>query len=263
MTDLPPNTISAEPAAPRDDAHLDRAVEPEYAAVSVMAILALILTGVGALAMLPRQAYVGIPGVTYRAPILLVLPVASLLFALVARRKIVRSEGTLVGLRAATAAVTLSAVFVAGSVALHGYLQHRQYSLNQALLTETQGYLDRLLNGDYESVYREMAANNPGIVSEGLSPTVFGEMVGSRLKGGGDYYGRRLQNQGVTVPDDAADGGEIRGYVTHRFLFKRGAVDLNFIFAEQDGRWKLMLVKPSMAFEFLPPDAKPKKRFEP
>jgi hypothetical protein len=262
MTDLPPNT-NENPTALRDDAHLDRAVEPEYAAVSVMAILALILTGVGALAMLPQQAYVGIPGVTYRAPILLVLPVASLLFALAARRKIVRSEGTLVGLRAATAAVALSALFVAGSVALHGYLQHRQYSLNQAILTETQGYLDRLLNEDYESVYREIAANNPGIVSEGLSPTAFGEMIGSLLKQGGDYYGRRLQNQGVTMPEDTTEDGEIRGYVTHRFLFKRGAVDLNFIFAQRDGRWKLMLVKPSMAFEFLPPDAKPKKRFDP
>jgi hypothetical protein len=213
--------------------------------------------------MLPRQAYVGVPGFTYRAPILLVLPLASLLFALAARRKIVRSEGTLVGLSAANAAVLLSALFVIGSVALHGHIQHRQYTLNRAMLTSAEEHLGRILSEDYESVYREMAGNNPAIVGEGLSPTVFRKLVHSALNDGGDYYGRRLQGQVTKVPDDPTEGTDIQGRVTHRLLFKQGVVDFNFIYLQQDGTWRLMFVNVSPAHEFLPADAKPKKRFEP
>ncbi|MBN2582622.1 MAG: hypothetical protein JXL80_06105 [Planctomycetes bacterium] len=262
MNETPNIKITTQAQPPQDNAHRDRAVEPEYAAVSVMAILALILAGIGALALLPKQAYVLIPGLPYKAPILLVLPVASFFFALLARRKIVCSEGTLVGLRAANTAVMLSAAFVLGSIGLHGYLQHRQYTLNEAMLADAQHYLDRILQDDYEGVYNEMMANNPALAATGLSLKRFRSEIRGVLNSGGDYYGRNLQSQDVRVPDDPSQPAEIQGRVVHRFHFKKGAVDLTFVFAQRNGQWKLMVVGQTVTAEFPKPGSVPKKRYE-
>ena len=248
--------------AAQDDSHLDRMVDPEYAAISVKAILALILAGIGALALLPKQPYLSIPGISYRLPILVVLPLVALAAAVAALRSIRRSEGTVIGLRPAIVATVLSAAFVIGSIGLHGYIQYHEKELRRSLLEEAQVYLERLMQEEYEPVYQDMAANNPEIAKAGLTFNQWRSRIHTLMMTAGDYYGKNLQRQDLVKPKDPSEGTDRRGVVVHRFRFKRGAVDLSFVFTDSDQGWELMGVGASGVAVFPKRDDKPKKRYE-
>ncbi|NIA20750.1 MAG: hypothetical protein GWP05_02010 [Anaerolineaceae bacterium] len=245
-----------------DDAHLDRMVEPEYAAVSMKAILALILTGLGALALLPKQPYLSIPAISYRLPILIVLPLIALAAAVAALRAIRRSEGTLIGLKAATVATVLSAAFILGSIGQHGYMQYRQKELLRTLREAAQGYLELVMQEKYEPVYQELAANNPLIAERGPTFKRWRSNIHRFMTTLGDYYGRNLQRQDLVRPKDPSEGADLRGVVVHRFRFERGGVDLNFVFKDTDQGWKLMVAEPRPIGVFPKRGDKPKKRYE-
>ncbi len=256
------STANSVAQGPEDDTLLDRMVEPEYAAISVKAILSLILAGIGALALLPKQPYLPIDGIIYRLPILIVLPLVALAASVTALRSIRRSEGTLVGLRAATLAAVLSAAFVIGSIGLHGYIQYRENELHRSLLEATQGYLELLMQEKYEPVYQEMAANNPLIAEKGSTFNQWSSHVKQLMTTGGDYYGRDLQRHGIKKPEDPTEGTDHRGQVGYRFRFERGAVDLNFVFRDTDQGWKLIGAGASGAAVFPKRGDKPKRRYE-
>lgn len=256
------STANSVAQGPEDDTLLDRMVDPEYAAISVKAILSLILAGIAALALLPSPLYLSIPGIGYGLPLLIVLPLVALAAAVAALRSIRRSEGTLVGLRAATLAAVLSAAFVIGSIGLHGYMQYREKELHRSLLEAAQGYLELMMQEKYEPVYQEMAANNPLIAEKGPTFNQWSSHTKHLMTTGGDYYGRDLQRHGVKKPEDPTEGTDAGGEVVYRFRFKRGGVDLSFIFRDTDQGWKLMGVGANGVAVFPKRGDKPKKRYE-
>jgi len=256
------STANSAAQGPEDDTLLDRMVEPEYAAISVKAILSLILAGISALALLPSPLYLSFPGIGYGLPLLIVLPLVALAASVAALRSIRRSEGTLVGLRAATLAAGLSAAFVIGSIGLHGYTQYREKQLHRTLLEATQRHLELMMQEKYEPVYLEMAANNPRIAEKGPTLNQWSSRIKQLMTTGGDYYGRDLHRHGIKKPEDPTEGTDPRGQVVYRFRFKRGGVDLSFVFRDSGQGWKLMGVGANGVAVFPRRGDQPKKRYE-
>ncbi len=190
-----------------DAAHRDRAVEPEYAAISGGAVAALVLAGVSVIALLPKQAPIPLPfGVRYRLPVLLLVPLAVIPFSLFVIRRIRNSAGTKVGMPLARAALALAGLVAVGSIAMHGLRQHREFELHDTLAEQAEVYLRRIFDEQYRAVYDAMAANYPELYPQEVPFEQWRRRTHRALYGAGDYYGKSVQRVLVQHPDEAEQG---------------------------------------------------------
>lgn len=266
---------AARPDEPRpvrtDDAHLDRLVEPEYAAVSGAAIFALVLAAVSVVAFLPAPLDLPLPMTWLRLPILLVLPLTAIAASLAAWRSIRRSEGTRTGLRLAQAALALALVATLGSGAMHAVGQVHRYELQRSLVEVANGYLQRVLTDQPDIIFGDLVRNGVAPLDE--KPNYLNAWKTAQYymhEGSGDYYGLRLEKAGAFVqsvaPKDRPGEEEILqdfGEVIYRLQYAKGAIDLRFGFRLVEGQWKLINFNQGFALELPKDGAQPKKRFEP
>jgi len=267
-----------------DEAHLDRAVEPEYAAVSIAAIAALVLAVVGLVAFKPSQPPLPLASRGwFQLPILLLIPVAAVAVALGSLRSIRRSEGTKAGQPLALAALVLALATAAGSTGFHAVRQYREHERMQSLVAASSYWLDLLLREHYRTVFDELVRSHP--LDNGEAEKIFPgweKRVRGYLFDGGDYYGRRLQDTNIAEPSEEELGTQVEWYrhhsesfgaipspppydagvAIHRLKFKESGVDIPFVFWWVDGRWRLINVSPRPALVFPEPGEAPKKRFE-
>jgi hypothetical protein len=247
-----------------DDARLDRAVDPEYAAVSGAAIGSLILAAVAVAAFLPVPVDLPLPWTWFRLPLFLVLPLAAIALAMAAIRLIRRSEGTRIGIRLAQAALVLAIVETLGAAAFHTVRQYGHYTVQQALVGESRTDLQYVLDGDFEALFRKLVANDPSVAKAERQIRAWWRQTQTYMRsGGGDYFGRALQSCTRRVPETEEDGPYEIGFVSHRLMFADGALDVFFRYQLVDGQWQLTYANSQRKMLTIPKEGdKPKKRFE-
>jgi hypothetical protein len=258
-----------QPAAGKDEAHLDRLVDPEYAEISGWAIFSLILAAIGAVAWLPPAiGYMPLPGdIRYKLPILVTIPLAALLLSLVAARSIRRSAGTKVGLKTAWAALAVSAICLVGSLVYHGVYQHGELQLQDSLVRTANERLQQLFARKYDLLLREMVANGRTDLASPQAQAQRKQIIEENLYGTGDYYGyvqQWVKTDHPQNPDNPEEQSEeLDGVVIYRLSFAMGAVDLGLRFRYQDGQWLLIEVAPGFnPMVAIPEGSTPKKRWE-
>lgn len=245
-----------------DEAHLDRAVEPEYAAISGWAVFSLILAAIGAVALLPYkfQPYLPLPLVRYRLPILIIIPLAAAILALVARRGIHHSGGTRVGLQPARIALGLSLLFIAGSLCYHGLYQRTELLLQDQLQAAAAGDLQDLFAERYDAILDRLAANGVPV------PRNRQNWIAEKhyyLYNGGDYYGRSLQVLVMQTVEDSPEQTRLMGVAVYRLLFKEWSLDLRMQYVRVNDEWKLVALEGSGNHWTAPKEGvKAKARFE-
>lgn len=245
-----------------DEAHLDRAVEPEYAAISGWAVFSLILAAIGALSLLPAayQPYLPLPLVRYRLPILIIIPLAAAVLALGAMRTIRRSGGTRVGLQPARIALVLSLLFIAGSLCYHGLHQRSELLLQDQLQATSADDLQCLLTGRFDELIDRLTANGgnlPRSRPQWIAQTQF------LLNNGGDYYGRKLQVLDMQPVEVAPEQTQLGGRAIYRLSFKDWNLDLRLQYVRANDQWKLVAAESTGNPLSAPREgAKAKKRFE-
>jgi hypothetical protein len=250
-----------------DDARLDRAVEPEYASVSGLAIFALLLATVGVVAFLPLPAGLPLPMTWFRLPILLLVPLTTLPFSVAAIRQIRSSAGTKVGIALAHSALALSLIFAIGAGTVHGLSQWEHHKRQQTLVSAAEGILSAILNNQPDTVLAALIRSGVATPADRDKFLMHWNQTQRLLHddGGGKYYGIKL-NQIGAYKQDTKDESEARydiGVVVHRLQFKRAALDLKFQFSLIEEQWKLVGITESQALVLPGDNAKPKRRFEP
>lgn len=172
-------SVTTEPPKPEllIDGVLDRATDAEYAAICGMAVVGLILSVVGAVALL------AVP--------LLAVPVVGALVSLAAIRKIRRSEGVLTGKHVAIAGLAIGALMTAGVGVYHLQNWYAQRQMLGMVKDQAYDVIDELLAGQYAEVLARMpedfrkrqAPGGPEELKNNLAPL---------LKGGGAVVNRQL-----------------------------------------------------------------------
>ncbi len=244
------------------DAEMDRMVEPEYAAISGTAIVALILTPFGLLSFM--TIYFMVFGVL--VPVLMIVPLVSLLVALTAVSNIRKSEGTRVGIKLAVAAAMLSGLIIIGSGVYHVHRLNEQVELQDSLLRAAHSDMQLIFTGQYQPIYARMVLNNPA-VGETWSFEEWAEQLNVFLyHSGGNYYGSRIEavrlRPGTPNLDDPQATPEVEGIVVRRLVFREGSTDLQLHYARHDGQWRLLGLHAAAAAEFGRPDMEPVTRWE-
>jgi hypothetical protein len=213
------------------DGQLDRATDPEYAAVSALAAWGFVLSlgGVVAFLVVPLVA----------------IPVAGALLCLWGHRHVHRSQGALTGRRLALAGIAVGTV-VALAAGLYHFQNWRQEQQTLGSI-ETQAYdvLDQLLAGKYEEVLARMPVDfrvrQAPDGAEGLKAR-----LGPFFKGAGSVTGRRLLS---LRPVQSKEGhwlapAQMRVDLEHRGL------DFNFWFMQMPkGTWDLVGIEAAESFE--------------
>lgn len=263
---------SEAPKPARDEARLDRVVEPEYASISARAILALVLAGIAIVAFLPMPAYLPLPWVWFKLPLLVIIPLAVIPFAVSAVRDVRRSEGTKVGLGLAQAALVLAVGVALGASVFHGIRQWHEYTLERSLVSAADPYLEAVIENDFDAMFGELARNNPVAAEDRSGFRRLWDYVQDYLrKTGGEYYGRELRPTTI-IPAGPVEGPEgesagqpyDEGRVVHRFMMAEGAMDVVFRFWHVASQWKLVgFDARGHLLEYPDPTDRPKRRFEP
>lgn len=212
-------TLRAKKPLPRDT--FDRATDAEYAPLSTTAVLALVFALVGTLGFVVFPA--------------LALSAVGLVLGLVAARKIRRSEGALVGRRAADAAVALSLLVLAAGGAHRGWKHFTEERLYGDLQARALEAADDLLAGRYERVFerfpQDWQKHQPG-GADGLR-----RRLAPLFENAGDLVGRDLRFLQVLTTEDgqAVAPAEVRVELAQRIL------NLTLWFKQaSDGRWDLV-----------------------
>jgi hypothetical protein len=163
--------VSNKPANRKvlSDGQLDRAIDPEYAAVSPMAIvgLALACAGIGAFFVPPLAA----------------LPLLGFVVSLAAWRHIRRSQGVLAGRSLAQVGMVLGAALTVTSVAFHFEVYREQRQVYDLVGEKANDAVRSVLGRNYEKVYTSM----PEEFRKRQAPTVqaFGGAFDTLMKDAG------------------------------------------------------------------------------
>lgn len=243
------------------ESDLDRVVEPEYAAISGTAIIALLLAPLGLLSL--HAIYFQMFDIP--VPILLILPLVSLAVALAAIRSIRQSEGTRVGIRIASVAAILSGLIFIGSGGYHVHRITQQIERQDRLKAEAEADMQAIFTGRYSTIYNKMLLFNPGMSKE-LPLQEWTSRMNDLLYGGGTYYGSRIQAMRMfTVQKDEDDPNspeQLVGVVVRRLVFRSAAADLVLNYIYTDGQWQLARAYIQAAAEFGRQGDKPVQRWE-
>jgi len=132
---------------PIQDAELDRATDPEYAAVSVTAVLGVIL------AVLSVVAFLVWP--------LVVVPVLAVGVSLLARQRIRRSHGVLTGRRLALGGLALGLGMLVASGGYHGWRWLDERRSLGMLNVWANALMDQVLAKRYKDVFDQMPPDTP------------------------------------------------------------------------------------------------------
>ena len=221
------------------DGQLDRAMDPDYAAISTQAVLGLVFSLLGALAIL--------------IPPLVVLPLLGLVLGLVALRKIRRSEGVLAGRGIAVAASILGGLALVGSTSyhLHAWLSGRR--VLEDLSNRSIEITDDLTAGRYDKVYNMLPEEFRR--QQGRGPEEFRASVAPALKDAGSVVRRFLLSLEFVPMED----GTVLAPARVRVELERRYVEVKLIFMESPrGTWDLVGVGAGetmdSAFKFAPPE---------
>jgi hypothetical protein len=123
------------------ESELDRATDSEYAAVSVLAVVGLVFSAFGGVAI-----------VVPVAGFLVVLPATGLTLSLIALFRIRRSKGTLTGHWVAVVGVAVGGLFAFLSGGQQVLAWHQKATEERTLETATYEVADALANGEYARV---------------------------------------------------------------------------------------------------------------
>jgi len=206
----------AESAA---DKHLDRATDPEYAAVCPLAVVAVILAALG--------------GVAFLKPPLVAIPIIAMVLGLAALRKIRKAQGVLVGRRLALTAVVVGAAVAAAGGGKHVIIWLNEQRTLEDLKTQAAEVIDDILAGRYETVFETLPDDTPQRKA-GLD--AFRRGLSGLLEGGGNLVERELmslqilptERRGLVAPADM------------RVTLERRILQITLWFRqEEDGGWRL------------------------
>jgi len=204
-----------------NDSELDRATDPEYAAVSSSAVVGLVISALGVSAFL-TEAF--IPA-----------PVVGLVVSLAALRGIRRSRGVLTGRRLALAGAILGAALtvVAGGFHLIRWRQERQ--VLEDLEATACHIVDELVAGRYEEVYDMIPEDLRERQAAG--PARFRTAMERLFRGGGKTLGRRLSTLRIipTEQGSLVAPAEMRVEMENRIIQIRILLGRN-----AEGRWELI-----------------------
>ena len=209
---------------------LDRAMDPEYAAISTMAVLGLASSLVGALA--------------FMLPPLIVLPAMGLVLGVLALRKIRRSEGVLAGRSIALAACIVGALVLAGSTAyhLHSWLSERQ--VLDDLTNRSYAITDDILAGRHDRVYNAMPEEFRR--QQGRGAEDFRAHIAPALAGAGSVVRRVLLSLEIVRLEDGTVVAPAKVHVE----LERRYLEFKIVFKESPaGTWDLAGVGVGETFE--------------
>jgi hypothetical protein len=212
------------------DGQLDRATDQEYAAISPMAVVGLVLGILGIAALL--------------APPLVAMPAIGFILSLIALRRIRRSEGVLAGRGFAVAGIVIGLGLTILGGATHGIAWYRQQTTLSDLRSRAFQIADDLAAGRYEKAYQMMPSEWRAQQAAGVKE--FRNRIGPLFEGAGPLVSRRLMSlQPLPVEEKAKNGktveqhfvapAEMQVDLQHRIL----AVTLWFG-QDPDGRWDLI-----------------------
>jgi len=226
MTSKPHN------ADPIQDGALDRAADPEYAAISTLAVLAVGFSLVGAVALL------AVP--------FIVLPLVGLLLGLLALRQIRRSEGVLAGRGIALGAVAAGAAILAAATAYHGSAWLEKHRMFSDLESRSYEITDDIIADRYAEVYAMMPEKFRG--QAGAGPEQFRARMAPLLGGAGSVLRRSL----VSLQVLQTEGGQTLAPAEMLVELERRYLQFTLWFQQRpDGQWELVGVAGAETFASL------------
>jgi hypothetical protein len=195
------------------DGQLDRAIDPEYAAVSTMAVVSLLFSLLGIVAFWAPSL-----GEAWLVTIaLLALPLLGFLLGVAAVRKIRRSEGVLSGLGLAVAGILVGGAVTIAAAALHIQAWQGEKSLYEDLRARSYGVVDDILADRYEKVYQMMPSEFRRQQAPG--PEAFRAQVTPFLQGAGKLV--RWSLLSLPPPMPIQEGGQAVKATIHVELERR------------------------------------------
>jgi len=229
-----PSAMTSKPhnAEVARDGGLDRATDPEYAAVSTKAVLALVLSLAGA-------------GAFLAAP-MLVLAMMGLVLGLAALRQIRRSEGVLAGRGIALGGVAVGAAILVAATAHHASVWLGEHRMLSALESRSYEIADDLIADRYAEVYAMMPEKFRG--QAGTGPEQFRARMAPLLGGAGSVLRRSLVSLQVLQTED----GQTLAPAEMRVELERRYLQFTIWFKQvPDGQWELVGVAGAETFESL------------
>ena len=206
--------------SPIPDAELDRATDPEYAAVSVTAVLGVVLAALSVVAFLARP--------------LVAVPVLATVVSLAARRRIRRSHGVLTGRHLALAGLALGIGLTAASAGYHGWQWYDQQRTLHALREWADGIMDQVVAGKYKEVFDAMPADSP---QRKAGFDLFRQRLGGLFAGAGAVRDRRLRSLQVLH----AEGGLTVALAEVRLALRERELQFQVWFQpDAQGRWQFV-----------------------
>ena len=222
---------SAIPEPPADG-QLDRATDPEYAAICTKAVLALAFSIVGVAALLV-------------APFI-VLPLAGLVLGLIALRQIKRSEGVLAGRGIALAAIGAGAAVALAASAYHANNWWKEHRMFTDLKDRSYEIVDDLVAGRYAEVYAMMPEEFRR--RAGTGPEQFRARMAPLLKDAGQVVRRALISLQVLQTED----GQVLAPADMRVELERRYLQFTLWFKQMpDTTWELVGVSGDQTFDSL------------
>jgi hypothetical protein len=213
------------------DGELDRATDPEYAAISPLAVVGLVLSllGVAAFFIVP----------------LLVLPLLGLGMSLAAYRKIRRSEGVLTGRLLARVGAVLGLMLALAASAYHIETWREQQSTLHVIEKLSYEILDSIAAGDYEKVYQMMPEDFRKAQAKGAEG--FRESLLPFFKGAGQVTQKPIL---LTLSPIVSKEGKLLHRATMRLGMEHRSLDFTLWFMQDQTRqWQPVGVACEETFE--------------
>jgi hypothetical protein len=230
------------------DGELDRATDPEYASVSPMAVIGLVvsLVGLAVYAALLAWNFISVDTV-WKYEVVTpvgVIPLAGLALSAAAGRRIRRSQGVLTGRRIARAGIVLGAAVAVTFAAVQGGAACHRHQVLATLEARALGVVDDLVADRYENVYRMIPEDFRR--RQGNSLEQFREQFLPLFRGGGSLVTRELNSLqlALTAKGELIAPAEVRVTLTNR------ALDLSVWFHRAPGaQWELVGISGGETFE--------------
>lgn len=201
------------------DDRLDRATDPEYAAVCPLAVVAVIVAALAWIAFLK--------------PPLVAIPIMALVLGLAALRKIRKSQGVLVGRKLALAAVVVGIAVAAAGGGKHLIVWLNEQRTLEDLKTQAAEAIDDILAGRYETIFERLPDDTPQRKA-GLE--AFRRGLAGLFEGGGSLVERELMSLQV-LPTER---GVLVAPADMRVTLERRILQVTLWFRqEEDGGWRL------------------------
>jgi hypothetical protein len=203
-----------------EDADLDRATDREYAAISVLAVLGVVLAALGVLAFL--------------APPLVAVPALAAGLGLTAFRRIRRSRGVLTGARLALAGLALGGGLTLAAGGYHAWDWYSEYRTLKSLQTRTHAVMDQVVAREWAEVYEQIAPDSP---QQKLGLDRFRRRLTGLFAGAGKPEDRQLR----ALQYLALERGEPVAMAEVRLRLEQRTLDFSVWYRpDETGRWQFM-----------------------